>query len=396
MKKEWKDRQVLQVQSDKKFITPDGEVYGYDIDMLGSLKDRYLYLGADVTFVQFGMPVSKSTASNMINLTEKGFKVIPVKYCLTPQTYKNRPSTKKIIFEAVRTCDILIARMPGLLSYMAQEAAIKLGKPYIVEMVGCTWDALWNYSKLSKLYAPIAFFNCKKSVAKAEYVTYVTTNFLQKRYPNSNKTCSLSDVVLQEVSTNRILKKMDSLLRKKNNYSITTLAGVDVLYKGQHFVIEAIARLKKKGYNLEYHVAGAGDPTRLKNIAERFDVADRIKFTGMLNTNQLFELLDKTDIYIQPSEQEGLPRSVVEAMSRGCVCVGSNTGGIPELLDAICIFRKGNVKQITSLLETLLKDKKFLLQQSKTNFEKAKQFNRSLLEKKRRDFYDEFINNNFE
>ena len=38
-------------------------------------------------------------------------------------------------------------------------------------------------------------------------------------------------------------------------------------------------------------------------------------------------------VYIQPSRIEGLPRALIEAMSRGCACVGSSVGGIPELLN---------------------------------------------------------------
>ena len=42
---------------------------------------------------------------------------------------------------------------------------------------------------------------------------------------------------------------------------------------------------------------------------------------------------DNIDVFIMPSLQEGLPRSMVEAMSRGCNVIGSRVGGIPELLD---------------------------------------------------------------
>ena len=396
MKKEWIDRKVLYVHGSKRFITPDEEIYGFEKDILISLKERYLYLGADVKFVQFGIAVDKSYVSGMINLKENGIDVIPVKYYFTPQVCQYRKETKKVIYEAVRQCDILIVRVPSFISYIAQHAAIKYKKPYLTEVVACPWDALWNHSYKAKLIAPFAFFKCKKNVAKSEYAIYVSNEFLQKRYPNSKKTCAVSDVILQEIPDDIIQKKIDRLASIKDKIIITTLAAVDVLYKGQHFVIEAIANLKKRGYHFEYHIAGSGDRTRLKNIAERFGVSNQVIFEGMLTADQVFELLDNTDIYVQPSKQEGLPRAVVEAMSRGCVCIGSYAGGIPELLDDICLFNQGSVIQIIRIFEKLLQDKNLLVQQSISNFENAKTFNNTVLDKKRSAFYDEFICDNFE
>jgi len=101
MKKEWKDRKVLYVHGSKRFITSDGEIYGFDKDVLFALRERYFYLGSDVKFIHFGISVDKTYVSNMINLRENGIDVIPVKYYLTPQNYKYRKETKKIIYEAV-------------------------------------------------------------------------------------------------------------------------------------------------------------------------------------------------------------------------------------------------------------------------------------------------------
>ena len=59
----------------------------------------------------------------------------------------------------------------------------------------------------------------------------------------------------------------------------------------------------------------------------------------------MFELLDECDIYLQPSLQEGLPRSVIEAMSRGCACIGAATAGIPELLESEYVVKRKSVQE---------------------------------------------------
>jgi glycosyltransferase involved in cell wall biosynthesis len=78
----------------------------------------------------------------------------------------------------------------------------------------------------------------------------------------------------------------------------------------------------------------------------------------------------------------------VEAMSRGCPALGSKTGGIPELLNKDFIFQKGAVDEICALLERL--DKETMYEEAIRSFEKAKEFDRDLLERRRTAFYKLF------
>lgn len=101
-------------------------------------------------------------------------------------------------------------------------------------------------------------------------------------------------------------------------------------------------------------------------------------------------ILDKTDIYIQPSLQEGLPRAVVEAMSRGCPVIGANTGGIPELISKECIVSRKSEQSIVRAIINMLKDNR-LNEEAVRNFEKSKLYNENLLEVKRNDYYSYII-----
>lgn len=58
--------------------------------------------------------------------------------------------------------------------------------------------------------------------------------------------------------------------------------------------------------------------------------------------DKIFEWLDTIDIYIQPSYQEGLCRSVVEAMSRACPVICSDACGERELANEKFIFKRGD------------------------------------------------------
>src|SRR5690606_42058407 len=95
----------------------------------------------------------------------------------------------------------------------------------------------------------------------------------------------------------------------------------------------ALARLRQIGLDgFRYEIVGGGDQSYLRKIARKYGVADPVDFLGRITRKEVFQWLDKIDLYIQPSKTEGLPRALIEAMSRGLPCLGTRVGGIPELL----------------------------------------------------------------
>ncbi len=302
-----------------------------------------------------------------------------------------RRKFNNIINDSVTNCDCIIARVPSTVGNKAIKYAKKYHKPYLVEVVGCSWDALWNHSLKGKILAPFNFFMQKRVVKDAPYVLYVTNEFLQHRYPCKKITIGCSDVELQKTDIDVIMTRINRIkqLRSRKSIVIGTTAAVNVHYKGQMYVIEAISKLNKQGYNFEYHLAGGGDNSFLMALAEKFNVADKVKFLGSLPHDEVFSYLDNLDIYIQPSKQEGLPRALVEAMSRGCPSLGSNAGGIPELIDKKFVFNKGSVEEICNLLKMM--DENRMIEEAKRNYDKAKEYDKELLLKKRNNFYHRFI-----
>lgn len=291
---------------------------------------------------------------------------------------------KLILEKEIKDVDFLIIRLPSMIGNLAVNIAKKMNKPYLIEMVGCPWNALWNHSLKGKLFAPFMTYMTKKRVKNASYVLYVTKEFLQKRYPTKGKSIGCSDVVLKDYKEEE-LKKNKSW---KENKVIATTAVIDVKYKGQKYVIKAINKLKKQGRIFEYWIIGGGDKSYLQKYVKRYKLEKQVKFLGALPHDEVFRKLQDVDIYVQPSKTEGLPRALVEAMSMGCLCIGTNVGGIPELLDREYIFKKGNVKQLTNIIMHITKEKN--AEQMKKNFQKSKEFEESKLQKSREEFYREF------
>ncbi|MEK3992339.1 glycosyltransferase [Robertmurraya sp. FSL R5-0851] len=360
--------------------------------------DRYLN-----TFDNMSMICRKDTKIYEYEFANNHFELLDkdrIKFIEIPDLHsslksylnkKTRLNLYKKIEQEVKASDYIIVRLPNKISVMTINLAKKYNKPFLVEVVGCAWDSLWNHSYKGKILAFSNYMSMKKALKSAPYALYVTNEFLQQRYLCDGKTIGVSDVTLPElderVLQNRILKV--NTLKDLQPIIIGTLGAINVKYKGQEYVIKAISKLKKKGYNFEYHIAGGGDNSYLKSIAEKYDVLDQVKFLGALPHEDVFQYLDNLDVYIQPSKTEGLPRALVEAMSRACPVLGSRVGGIPELVNEDFTFNNGSVSEICKLLKKI--DKQTLKKEALRSFEKAKVYENSYLDKRRTSFFEEFI-----
>ena len=90
----------------------------------------------------------------------------------------------------------------------------------------------------------------------------------------------------------------------------------------------------REGLNIELVFVGSGSyQPQLEARAAALGVGTRVQFRGQLaSADAVRAELDRADLFVLPSRQEGLPRAMIEAMARGLPCIGSTVGGIPELL----------------------------------------------------------------
>lgn len=124
--------------------------------------------------------------------------------------------------------------------------------------------------------------------------------------------------------------------------------------KGLQYLIKAFKDLRT---NKKLVIAGGSSDThdfeeQIKDLAAD---DDRIIFTGFVQGRILSELLSNCYVYVLPSDLEGMPLTLLEAMSYGQCCLVSD---IPECLDFIgdkaITFKKGNIQDLKSQLQSLL------------------------------------------
>jgi colanic acid/amylovoran biosynthesis glycosyltransferase len=145
---------------------------------------------------------------------------------------------------------------------------------------------------------------------------------------------------------------------------------VDV--KGHRYALEATAQLKAAGVEISLQCAGEG-PLRdsLEKHATALDVRDRVQFLGVIDHQELLNRLrqHQWDVVLLPSivigeQREGIPVSLIEAMAAGVVVVGTNTGGIPELLEsgAGLLVGQRDARAVADALSRLAADDELRLQ----------------------------------
>ena len=365
---------VLFIHSHK-FRKIDSRIYS-----LGGLAEnvlkRYINNEEDTLTVVSRIVYEEESKSNYSEIKDSRIKI------------KNISNTN--LKNEILNADIIIIRLPCIIGNVALKFAKKYKKPYIVEVVGCVWDSYWNHGLLGKIAAPISYLVMKHNVMYAPYVLYVSKSFLQKRYPTKGKNIACSDVLIKDTDNeilNSRLKNIQNLNNKKE-IVIGTIGAVNVKYKGQQYIINALKKLEKEGYNIVYELIGSGNNEYLKKIAKDNNVLEKVKFMGSLEHNEIFNWLDKIDIYVQPSNQEGLCRSVVEALSRACPCILSDAGGNVELVSSKYIFKRKKINDFIRKIINLINEKE-MKKQATQNFNKSKLYSYEVLEQERRNFYKE-------
>lgn len=105
--------------------------------------------------------------------------------------------------------------------------------------------------------------------------------------------------------------------------------------KGQHVLIEAIAKLVRKGYrNIRLDFIGDGDSiTFLQNMVNSYQLTSFVHFLGAKNQSYIFEHLCEYDLYVQPSIYEGFGLTVTEGMAAKIPVLVSENQGPLEIID---------------------------------------------------------------
>ena len=369
------------------YKTHEGNYYADDMSYNNSLWNRYLK-EFDKVYV-----IARVFPSNAV--FDAAFRVDNVLFLPLPAFEdivsfgKKFFSIKKYLNSYINKGSTVIIRGGGALGYLSSRICKKQNLSYGIEVIGDPYDVFAPrviQHPLRPILRYLFTYIQKKVVREAAAVIYVTKYALQRRYPTSEKAFSTyaSDVFLD--GTNAVLEPKK--LQSSKIINLISIGSLDQMYKSPDILIKALRILISKGIDANLTWLGKGKyQQEMEDLTRNLEIEDRVKFTGSVSSSEVTKCLDDSDIFLLVSRTEGLPRAMVEAMSRGLPCIGTNVGGIPELLDKEVLVNTEDAIEIANKVELLINDLEFAKNQASRNLTVSKEYNFDVLNKKRKQFY---------
>jgi glycosyltransferase involved in cell wall biosynthesis len=128
-------------------------------------------------------------------------------------------------------------------------------------------------------------------------------------------------------------------------------------HKGQRYLLDAVPEILAAVPNTTFAIVGDGElRADLLAQAKELGISEHVRFPGF--RKDVPSLLKAFDLFVMPSHMEGLGTSVLDALAAGCPVVGTEAGGMPEILldgqtGLVCPIRDGGAvaKAAIRLLE---------------------------------------------
>ena len=244
-----------------------------------------------------------------------------------------------------------------ILHYHAEGSCAMLWIPHLFKKkIVVTIHGLdWQRSKWGGFATKYIKFGEKLAVKYADEII-VLSKGVQKYFKETYN----RDTVFIPNGVNKPIIREANIIKKfglkKDNY-ILFLARI-VPEKGLHYLIEAF---KKIDTDKKLVIAGGASHTNdyLEKIKKMASEDKRIVMTGFVQGQVLEELYSNCYLYCLPSDIEGMPLSLLEAMSYGCNCLVSDIEENVQVTGKYAnTFKKSNIEDLKNSLYNMLKDKR--------------------------------------
>jgi glycosyltransferase involved in cell wall biosynthesis len=269
------------------------------------------------------------------------------------------------VYSIIATIRALFGRY-DCIHYHAEGPCAMLWLPHLlgIRTVATIHGLDWKRAKWGGFAAKFLRFGEKIAVKYADEVIVLSMNIKKYFY----------DTYLRKVNyiPNGIYKpeiKDDNVIHmkwgiQKNEYIL--FLGRIVPEKGLSYLIDAFMN---SGITKKLIVAGGSSHTDeyLADIKSKAAADNRIIFTGFVQGEELEELYSNAYIYVLPSDLEGMPMSLPEAMSYGNCCLVSDIPECTEVVeDKAVVFHKSNVADLQEKLDWLDNNPDIVMEYKKT------------------------------
>ena len=213
-----------------------------------------------------------------------------------------------------------------------------------------------------------------KITNKVIAITPWENKFIQKYGGSTHQIVNLpngmDEIFFKKITNNNFKKK------HKINGKMVLFFGRFNVTKGPERFVNIAKILSKQRKDLTFVMVGP-DEGLMEKVKNQSKKEKSIKILGPIRDRlEVIKMYQSAEVYVMPSYREGLPLTLFEAMASGCPIVASPVNGIPYEINNENGFlvNYGDDKEFANKIEKILNNKKLANKISKTNKEKAKNY----------------------
>lgn len=385
---------VLVSASARFALAPNGTLWTPNASLAYKFWARYLDVFDGARLVVRAKP-QRDIPTGWCKASGPGIEVVALPHFVGPvQFARHLRKIRSIVQNALTQPDATMLRLPCVVGNELWRQ-LEPDRPYGIEIVGDPMD-VFAAGAVQHPLSPLLHWwwprTLRAQCAQAAAATYVTERTLQRRYPasiNAYQTHYSSVDLPDDAFVDQ--PRDNARTPAANNpkpFQIVTVGSLSQLYKAPDVLIHALHHCTQNGLNL--HLTLIGDGTfraQLEALTARLNLQNRVHFAGQLSTPALRQYLDQSDLFVLPSRTEGLPRAMIEAMARALPCIGSNIGGIPELLTPDDLVQPGNALALARKITQICQQPEILNLMSRRNLQHARHYQADVLRQRRTELY---------
>jgi len=303
----------------------------------------------------------------------------PVKRMLTYPLFCLRMARTLGHVDAIICYDPLI---PGIVGYLLK---LVTGARLIVEVnthnvLAMRLKGASLLSRLKNYFVPLVIRIVLKRADAIKFVSATLRDDVTKAIDLSRQhLANFNDFVPSSVFANTPSENSCYILTVGFPYQIK---GVDVLIRAFNLITDEFPEVRLKV------IGSCNDFSPYKELT---DDNHAIEFHTGMPYAELIPHFERCLFFVLASRTEGLPRVLIEAMASGKALIGSNVGGIPELIeDGVngLLFESENHEMLADRMRTLLRDERLMRQMGEASYRKAQE---NYTPKRYMDLYHELI-----